>query len=551
MTQDEIRYRGAVLSEGVAIGSLYLLKSHEDWAIPEFSITAAKIDQEIERYRSARTRSKKELETLRGVLKDEGSLEAVTIIDSHIQMLEDPFLIDGVEGKIRDLQKNTESVFKNVIDEYVGYFHNLEDHDMQERAIDVKDLSSRIMKHLHRQQASSNTIPLQSIVYSYELIPSQTAEVSPNHVKAFLTEIGGRTSHAALIARSKGLPYLSNISLDWVKEHEGASIILDGNEGLVIVYPTVETLTHYKALEQKRPYFIPKDSLPITPETQDGTAITVYANLESLYDLHLLREYKVSGIGLVRTEFLYLKKELVAFDENEQFLLYRKLLQLAGNMEVTFRLFDLGSDKKLFCSPISEPNPALGCRSLRFLMRYQDLFRSQVRALLRASQFGELKILLPLVTDVQELLEAKAFIAKEREALLEKGVKVADFIPIGCMVEVPAFVIMCDQLVKHCDFLSIGTNDLTQYTLAADRSNPDTCYRYGPLHESVQRMIKLVVEEANKKGIPVSVCGEVASNLAFTQTLLELGVRIFSASPRFIPLLKEKIQTLTLPRAFS
>lgn len=546
MTQQEVRYQGAVLSDGVAIGSLYLLKSDEDWAVPEFSITAAKIDQEIERYRSARTRSKKELETLRCFLKEEGSFEAVTIIETHIQMLEDPLLIDGVEEKIRDLQKNTESIFKNVIDEYVGYFRTLSDSTMQERAIDVKDLSTRIMKHLHREHHTCLSIPMHSIVYSYELIPSQTAEASPTHVKAFLTEIGGKTSHAALIARSKGLPYISNISSQWVQDYDGSTIILDGNQGLVIIRPTEETLEHYRKLEKKRTYQMLTEPLPSVPHTQDGTPVVVCANLESLYDIHLLKEYKVFGIGLVRTEFLYLKKEIEAFEENEQFLLYRKLLQLAGNMEVTFRLFDLGSDKKLVRSQVVEPNPALGCRSLRFLMRYPVLFRTQVRALLRASSFGNLKILLPLVTDLQELLEAKEFIFQERARLIEEGEEIREDIPIGCMVEVPAFVIMCDKLVKECDFLSIGTNDLMQYTLAVDRSNPNTCYRYGPLHESVLRMIKYVVEEANKEGIPVSVCGEIASNPEYTELLLGLGVRIFSAAPRFIPALKQKIQAISL-----
>jgi phosphotransferase system enzyme I (PtsI) len=280
--------------------------------------------------------------------------------------------------------------------------------------------------------------------------------------------------------------------------------------------------------------------------TLDGVVIDVQANVENLADLDLLKRAKIKKIGLVRSEFLYRRKELETVTENEQFQLYKKLVQLAGNMEIVFRVFDIGSDKKLLSGHSHEPNPALGERSIRFLLKHRKFFSTQIRAILRASVFGKVHLMLPLISDIEELIEAKRHIYEELQKLKHEKINVPDVLSIGCMVEVPAFVIMCDHLIKECDFLSIGTNDLIQYTLAVDRSNPHTSDRYGEAHPSVLRMIEHVVKVGNNANIPVSICGEIASNPIHTKTLLQLGIRALSCAPRYIPAIKRAIRTISL-----
>lgn len=541
----QLELYGVPISEGIAMGSLCCLKTSQNWSIPEYSIKPSEVESEIDRYRVAIAASREELEGLKEHLLREGSKEAVDIIGAQIHMLEDPLITSNIEEKILSSLKNTESVFMAVVDEYFTLFPSRENSEVYQRLLDIKDLLGRIMRHLnHDPQGEDSRIPTRAVVASFELIPSYVAEASPNHILGFISQIGGATSHASLIAKAKGIPYVSNIETSLLEAYEGETIIIDGTNGIVFVNPTVETIDRYKkekdrAKEQRQEE--EKENFSAKVVTKDGIEIQLQANLESLHDIHLLKEYNIHSIGLVRSEFLYLRKEASDFDEERQFQLYKKMMQLAGNIEVTFRFFDLGSDKNFFDAKSYEPNPALGCRSIRFLMNHPEIFSAQIRAILRASAYGKLKLLLPLISDLAELKASKALIEKERQSLEEAGVYLSSEIPIGCMVEVPAFVIMCDELVKECDFLSIGTNDLVQYTLVADRSNPLTCNRYGAMHPSIIRMIQHVLKEAEKEGIPVSICGEIASNPYHTEELVKIGVRSFSCVPRSIPLIRKAI----------
>jgi phosphotransferase system enzyme I (PtsI) len=547
--KEEVRLKGTSVSDGIAIGTLYYLRKNEKFQIPEYPLLEGEISGEIDRYRAAILTSKEELERLKFYLKNEGSLDAVSVIEAHIQMLSDPLLIEEVEKRISLEKRNTESVFLAFIEEYLSFFEGSEDPEMHERLLDVKDLATRILRHLHPNSCGEEkNIPSCSIVIAYELIPSHIAEVSSNHVSAYVTEVGGPTSHAGLIAKSKGIPSVTDIPLEQIELAEGAVAIVDGYEGSIILYPSDATMLFYS---EKRNFLKNSveagEEIPMNVQTEDGIQIDVQANLENLHDIDALKKYKVQTIGLVRSEFLYLKKELDAFGEEEQFNVYKKLMQLSGNIEVTFRVFDVGSDKKFFkLNHGYEANPALGHRSIRFLLQQRELFSIQIRAILKASIYGKLRLLLPLITDIEELREAKRIIQEEKDRLRKDGYVIAEKILIGCMVEVPAFVMMCDQFVKECDFLSIGTNDLAQYTLVADRGNPRTASRYRQDHPSILRMIKKVAEEGEKGGIPVSICGEMASNPEFTELLISLGIRIFSCPPRFIPLIKKKVQSCRL-----
>jgi len=548
---EEIILKGAPISGEIAIGTLFFLEGFSDEIVPEFSIPVAEVEKEIGRYRRAVLSSREDLHGLQLFLAKEGSTEAVSIIDTHIQMLEDPFMTTFMEKKIRQQMQNTETVFRSVMNDYEKEFSKVQDSFFRQRLLDVKDLSQRILRNLHPRKAlQTEEIPQNSIIFTKELVPSSTAEASKGQVKGFITEIGGITSHAALIARSKGIPYVANISTDTLYPHKGSKVIIDGQSGSVIVNPKEHTLEKYqKQYEEglkKMHSTVEEDGEGTT--TIDGVKIDLLANIENLSDLDLLIPYNAEGIGLFRSEFLFFGKELQNFAEEDQFILYQKIMHKAQGMPVVFRTFDVGGDKGNINQYEPEPNPALGCRGIRFLLRNKEIFVHQLRALLRVSTDGDLRILLPMISDVAELLQAKELIQEAALELRSEGHEIADEIPIGCMIEVPSAVMVSDHIARECDFLSIGTNDLVQYTLAADRATQEVYLFYKAYHPSILRMIKRVIEEASRVDIPVSLCGEMASDPLMAPLLIGLGVRKLSCSSRFIPKLRKMISTLSLPK---
>lgn len=552
-TSEEIRYKGVPVSEGIAIGKLLLLICDQDEIIPEFAIPISAVDSEITRYRSAITSSRKDLHDLQSFLVQEGSTEAVTIIDAHIQMLDDPLMTTFVEEKIRLMLKNTESVFRSVIGDYESKFNKLSDQFFKQRLLDVKDLSKRIMKNLHpnMEKPASEAIPDQSVVFSKELVPSDAAAVANNQVTAFVTKTGGKTSHAALIAQAKGIPYVvADIDLDEFTEVDDLVVIVDGKSGDVILNPTEDTLTRYQALKDNltKEYvrFVSEGHLDV--ETKDGCKIEVLANIEQLDDLQLLHQYNAAGIGLFRSEFL-IPKDFFQFQEEDQFQQYKQVLEKADGLPVVLRVFDIGGDKGENNLFTDGQNPALGCRAIRLLLSNREIFQRQLRALLRASIYGDLRILIPLISDVNELIETKELIKELRVELEQAGHQVTQDIPIGSMIEVPSAALTADIIAKESDFLSLGTNDLIQYTLAADRLNQNVHTYYKPTHPSVLRLIKRVIIEAQKQKISLGICGEIASNPYFTLLLLGMGMRQFSCAPKTIPIVKNMIRRVSLEEA--
>ncbi len=547
LVSEEIRLQGVPISGGIAIGVIQVFHQNEEWVVPEYFLSQSEIESEINRYKAALLKSSKSLKELQELFHEEGGGDGASIIGAQIQMLEDPFFREEMETRIRQTKKNSESVFKAFMKEYIAFFDE-SDPEIHQRLLDVKDVAARVLKALYPECEEHDEKSLtQCIICSYELVPSYTAEATLGEVQAFITEIGGSTSHAALIAKAKAIPYVSNIKMEILKESGGSTVIVDGSSGNVIINPCKTTINMYQRKQrgQSVRFDVMKEE-ESEVRTLDGVVIDVQANVENLADLDLLKRAKIKKIGLVRSEFLYRRKELETVTENEQFQLYKKLVQLAGNMEIVFRVFDIGSDKKLLSGHSHEPNPALGERSIRFLLKHRKFFSTQIRAILRASVFGKVHLMLPLISDIEELIEAKRHIYEELQKLKHEKINVPDVLSIGCMVEVPAFVIMCDHLIKECDFLSIGTNDLIQYTLAVDRSNPHTSDRYGEAHPSVLRMIEHVVKVGNNANIPVSICGEIASNPIHTKTLLQLGIRALSCAPRYIPAIKRAIRTISL-----
>lgn len=548
----EIYIQGAAVSEGIAIGLPYFLKPIEE-EVPDFEISVNEVDAEIARYRFALSSSKKDLNLLRQDLAMEGSEEAMNLIESHIQILDDPMITSHMEGKIRQMLRNTESVFRSVIKDYEYKFSERTNAFFNERLIDVKDISKRILGHLRdKQNAQLQEIPSGSIILTEEIAPSYTASAHAAQIGAFVTKLGGGNSHAALIARAKGIPYIANIEVEGLEEYLNEEIIVDGYEGVLIVNPTSSTREKY--LEKQRHHatryqrFLEEDSL--TSETLDGYPIRLCVNVGNPHDLTVF-PYKHDGVGLFRTEYLFLQTKEFYPSEDYQEEAYKQLIDQIKGRPVVIRVFDLGGDKNpgLFFDR-REPNPILGFRGIRFLLRHLQLFRTQLRAIFKAAIDADVHLLLPLISDINELEQSKKLIHLVREELLQEGVLVPE-LPIGCMIEVPSAVMICEALADQCDFFSIGTNDLTQYTLGIDRSNPGMNELFYPAHPSVLRMIKMLCVETARRDMPIAICGEIASNTLFTPLLIGLGLRELSVSPRYLPLVKQTVRKWTMVEAYA
>lgn len=553
--EKEIYLKGAPISEGIAIGVLVFLEQESD-RIPDFPISTGEVEGEINRYRNALSSSRADLKKLQEDLSEEGSKEVALIIGTHIQMLDDPLMTTHMETKIREMLKNTEAVVNTVMGEYEKRFNQATtDAFFKQRLLDIKDLSLRVLNKLCASQKTSlETISPNSIVFTKELKPSYTASTPYSKIGAFVTEDGGGTSHAAIIARAKGIPYVSNINLDLLHQAEGRPVIVDGLTGDIIINPTKKTLDKYQKLRNRLTAYyddLEKDhSLPA--ETYDGLRIHLYANINTANDIDQLFHHGGEGVGLFRSEYLFMRDSSLLFDEERQYLIYRKMFRKIQGLSLTFRVLDLGGDKEIpyFSEMLKEPNPVLGCRGIRFLLRRKDILTTQLQALIRAAAGHRIQILLPIISDVEEFREVKNLILSIQNELKIKGVEHQQNLPIGCMLEVPSAILICDILAQESDFLSLGTNDLIQYTLGIDRNNPGMSDFYYPTHPGIIRMIKMTILEAKRCQKTVTICGEIASNPLFTPLLIGLGVEHFSCASRFIPLIKRTIRYLSIVQCY-
>ncbi|MCH9621594.1 MAG: Phosphoenolpyruvate-protein phosphotransferase [Chlamydiia bacterium] len=542
--KEEIHLEGIPVSEGIGVGSFFLFKGKEI-TVPEFAITSTQVSIEIARYRRALLSSREELESLHSYLKDEGSSEVCRIVDTHIQMLQDPIISQSIEEKIAHMRQNTESVFMYVMDEYKRLFRKKMNPDVAEdRLLDIKDLSHRILRHLNPITSAQKDILPHSIFADYEIIPTKAAEAKKGFVEGFISKIGGEMSHSGVIARAKEIPFVSGINISLLDDLGRENVIVDGYNGIVIINPSKSTMEkYYKSSSTHAKSILPVFS-PSDITTKDDVLVKVSANFDSMDDLEKLSEYNINSIGLIRTEFLFLQEAVTTLSMQFQIERYEEIIQGAKGALLTFRLFDIGSDKKIIEMEELEPNPALGCRSIRFLLKYPKIFKTQVKALYHASLKGNIQLLLPLITDYDEFLTAVSFIEMCRKEVEREVDENVPKLKIGCMVEVPSFALLADHFAKVCDFFSIGTNDLMQYTLAMDRICPECESVFRLYHPSIVRLIKNVVEAANKEGIEVSICGEAASCEKYTKLLVGLGIRHFSCSIRYVPLIREVLSKI-------
>lgn len=529
-------------SAGIAIGKAFVLP-HWEWELPDQKIDVADLAKEFDRLYEGIRRSKTEISQMKTELDEVVGSEESSIFDAHLAILEDPVFMNEIQGIIQRQYKVAEVAVKEAIDHFVTMFDLLDDEYMKERALDIKDVGNRLLKHLLGAPDISlpeDTQPFVLVVR--ELSPSQLVHLKSELVLGIVTMIGSPTSHAAIMARAFGIPMVMGVEgklEDMIGT--GDLLILDGGAGLLQVDPSPETVSRYTEIRKRQ--FEAREKLLSIAEvpaiTQDGVSLTLAANISSLKELDAALSNGAEGVGLFRTEFLYMDRDHFPSEE-QQFEVYKAVAEKLKGETVIIRTLDIGGDKQLdYYEMPEEENPFLGFRAIRFSLERKDLFKVQLRAILRASVYGDVQIMYPLITSVEEVREANAVLAEAERELTAEGVPHRAHVPTGIMIEVPAAVAIADLLAAEVSFFSIGTNDLIQFTLAVDRMNEQISHLYEPYHPAILRMLRTVANAAKLRGIPVSVCGEIAGDVNALPIWLGLGIEELSLSAQAILPVKE------------
>jgi len=538
-------FTGIAASEGIAIAKAYLLVE-PTWEITQKTISS--VDEELETLNNAVSRSESDLARLKEKISAEQGDEAGLIFEAHITMLNDPEFIGSVREKISGEKINAEYALKQVSEMYITMFESMDDAYMRERAADIKDIARRVTSYLLNEPLTDlSLIDEETIVVAVDLTPSDTAQLNKNFVKGFVTNIGGRTSHSAIMARSMEIPAIVGTKQATTTITNGEVMIVDGFTGTVIVNPSEEQITAYK--EKQAGYLAQKNEwAKLVNEksiSADGHQVELAANIGSPSDLENVLKNGAEGVGLYRTEFLYMESDECPSEEM-QYEAYKQVLAGLEGKPVIVRTLDIGGDKHLpYLHTEEELNPFLGVRAIRLCLENEELFRTQLRALLRASVHGNLKIMFPMIAMIEEFRKGKAILLEEKATLLDQGIPVSETIEIGIMVEIPATAILADQFAQEVDFFSIGTNDLIQYTMAADRMNEKVSYLYQPYNPAILRLIKMVIDAAHKAGKWAGMCGEMAGEELATPLLLGLGLDEFSMSASSILRTRSNLKKLS------
>ncbi len=538
---------GIAASDGIAIAKVYTLTE------PDLTVTKVTVEdseKEVSRLDDALAASIKDVELIKETaLKNIGEEEA-QVFDAHLMVLSDPELIGQVKDSITSNKVNAESALKEVTDMFISIFAGMEDNPyMQERAADIRDVSKRILAHLLGVKIPSPaTIKDEVIIVAADLTPSDTAQLNRQYVKAFVTDIGGRTSHSAIMARSLEIPAIVGTKEVTSIAKDGDIIIVDGLSGDVFLNPSEEVIAEYRAkaeafAAQQAEWEKLKDSKTYT---KDGHQVELAANIGTPKDLEGVVHNGAEGVGLYRTEFLYMDSHEMPTEE-DQFEAYKAVLEGMNGKPVVVRTMDIGGDKELPYLPLPhEMNPFLGYRAIRISLNEPEMFRTQLRALLRASVYGKLRIMFPMIATLNDFRGAKALLEEEKAKLIAEGVAVSDDIQVGIMIEIPAAAVLAHQFAKEVDFFSIGTNDLIQYTMAADRMNERVSYLYQPYNPSILTLIKHVIDSAHKEGKWAGMCGEMAGDQTAVPLLVGLGLDEFSMSASSVLKTRSLISKLTL-----
>ena len=546
---EEVVIHGIGVSPGVARGHAHVgglggeFEEPETYTIPEDAVQA-----EIDRLKEALQATRKELSGIQEQIAEAGGPKEAAIFDAHLLVLEDPSIINEVFTRLKEEKHNVESIYFEVVKRYMGLLRNVDDVYLRERVIDVEDVARRVIANLLGAR-DDRALPFSSqpfIQLAHDLTPSETATMNRDLVLGFVTEGGSYTSHTAIMARSFGLPAVVGVHAICNRIHTGDEILIDGDHGVIVLNPSEETAAKYKHLEDKARE-LRKQLEGLREEksrTSDGSAVTLSANIEFPDELSLVLESGADGIGLFRTEFLCMRRGEPPLEE-AQFEQYRRAAEAMGSFGVIIRTFDVGGDKLLSRGEEEpEPNPFLGWRGIRVSLKEREVFKAQLRAILRASAFGKTRLLYPLVSGVEELKAAAGVLEECKTELRREGQAFDEDIEVGAMIEVPSAAVTCDILAEEVDFFSIGTNDLIQYSIAVDRGNERVADLYQPAHPGVLRLINMVVAAARNAGIWVGFCGEMAGDILFTPLLVGAGIEELSVSAGILPRVKLAVRSL-------
>ena len=527
---------GKGVSSGIAIGRAYVLK-RERLKIPEYVIPAAFVEDEVQRFLEAVETTRRELSDIRDHIPPDAPVEAASFLDTHLLILNDTMVSDAPIKDIRDNQWNAEFALKTQSDRLIAVFEGMEDPYLRNKKIDVAQVVERVLRNLLNPDGhEAELIPDEldgRVVVANDLAPADAVTLKNKGIVAFVTNLGGPISHTAILSRSLGIPAIVAVHGATRYIDNNDVLIVDGKRGILFVAPDTIVISEYERRARKIERLQRELKALRTSEaiSRDGVTVQLLANIELPEDMAGVHQALASGIGLYRTEFLFMNRKTPP-DEEEQFAAYVKVIRELPGQPVTIRTLDLGADKHADIDlPTTAVNPALGLRAVRLCLQEVGLFKVQLRAILRASAFGTVRLMIPMLSNIDEIARVVELVREVQEELLRTGIDFDTDIPIGGMIEVPAAAVSADLFAAHLDFLSIGTNDLIQYTLAIDRVDDTVNYLYDPLHPSVLRLIAMTIDAADKQGIPVAMCGEMAGDTRYTRLLLGLGLREFSMHP--------------------
>ena len=552
-SNQEVLVQGIAASKGIAYGQVFIyLQSQVE--VPSYMVDPSRAADEIRRFEQALVVTRQQVQKIQSEVEKNLGLSEAAIFDAHLLVLEDQALLAETIKEFETTQRNIETCFHTIARRYIEAFAAIDDEYLRERASDLKDITQRVLQNLLGQSTTNfSRLVEKRVVIANDITPSDSASIDRSQALGIVTDKGSKTSHAVIVARSMKIPAVVGVGDLTSRVKEGDWVIVDGYDGIIIINPSEQTLFRYGQIRIQKTSFeqrlIEANRQPAI--TLDGVAVKLMANIEKVDETALVKDYHADGVGLFRTEYLYLSSSRMP-GEQEQFLAYKTVAEAIAPKPVVIRTLDLGGDKQMAGKPDlfpEEDNPFMGFRAIRFCLENTEIFKEQLRAILLASAFGKVRLMFPMISGNDELARAIAVLEEAKRELRERGQAYDEHMEVGTMIEIPSAALTSDLLAKQCAFFSIGTNDLIQYTIAIDRVNNRIAHLYEPTHPAVIRLLKRTVDEAHRAGIPAAICGEMAGDPIFVPLLLGLGVDELSMTPPLIPAVKYIVRSITMKDA--